>query len=87
MRFLSHILRKSMFHNYERGTWPYDMMVIAVLIATFVPPIFFDSLRDRRTKADEISAGNSQGIHTIAIDDGLVYIGFTSHGEREESLH
>lgn len=41
MRTLGRVLLRTIFWSYERGTWPYDLMVLAiVLFVLFSPRIF-----------------------------------------------
>jgi hypothetical protein len=77
MRLITEFLKKSMFHNYERGTWPYDVMVLVVLLATFLPPLFSESLRDRYRPGDD-AVREIPGIRTIHIREGVTYVGFAS---------
>lgn len=78
MGLITESLKKSMFQNYERGTWSYDLMVLVVLLATFLPPLFFESLRDRHRPEHQRVAGETREIRTIPIREGLTYIGFAS---------
>jgi hypothetical protein len=35
---LREILGKTLFWSYDRGTWPYDLMVIAIVLFVFLSP-------------------------------------------------
>ncbi len=38
MREIRRILARTLFWSYERGTWPYDLMVAAILMFVFLTP-------------------------------------------------
>ncbi len=38
MRTLGRILLRTMFWSYERGTWPYDLMVLAIVLFVLFSP-------------------------------------------------
>ena len=75
MSILTEIFKKTMFRHYERGTWPYDIVVLVVLLATFIPPVFYESLRDTKSYVSQIHGETHHGIRMIAVDEGLIYIG------------
>ncbi len=38
MRTLWHVLVRTFFWSYERGTWPYDLMVLAIVLFVLLSP-------------------------------------------------
>ncbi len=38
MRALWHVLVRTFFWSYERGTWPYDLMVLAIVLFVLLSP-------------------------------------------------
>ena len=38
MRALGRILMRTLFWSYERGTWPYDLMVLAIVLFVLLSP-------------------------------------------------
>ncbi len=38
MRTLWHVLVRTLFWSYERGTWPYDLMVLAIVLFVLLSP-------------------------------------------------
>jgi hypothetical protein len=60
MRTLWNIIARTLFWSYERGTWPYDLMVIAILVFVLLTP--------RRWFHDQPVLGAAQqaaGIHLL----------------------
>src|ERR1700676_4547580 len=38
MRKLAQVLQRTIFWSYERGSWPYDLMVVVIVAFVFLTP-------------------------------------------------
>jgi hypothetical protein len=55
---------RTIFWSYERGSWPYDLLVIAILIFVLVTPRSW--FKDR----PQSSAGSGSGVQLVTEDSG-----------------
>src|SRR5262249_12590891 len=47
MKFIFTTLKKTLFWSYDRGSWQYDLMVLAILVFGFEAPTRFFPNRDK----------------------------------------
>lgn len=62
MRKIFEVIKATVLWNYDRGTWQYDVLCVAILAFIFlIPTSFFDERKSRSLKKpDYISTGELQ---------------------------
>ncbi|MGH9769623.1 MAG: hypothetical protein ACREAB_19535 [Blastocatellia bacterium] len=64
-------IKNVLLWSYARGTWQYDALCLAIVLAVFLVPSGYFGDRDRTKQADEIESRASKAVETYIEADEL----------------